>query len=122
MAEEQSSYYDENISLEGVGQIVGRKLPGKVEKNPSTNTSDSDEIGEEGFNYPVEILNTLTAPSGLPYRKLTVKIGFPVVLLRSIDSFKKHFNGVLDILKNTDSNIFLLEALAEDNGIKVLPL
>lgn len=47
------------------------------------NSIDTVVNTDEAVHYPVEFLNTIN-PAGLPYHKLTLRVGTPVMLLRNL--------------------------------------
>lgn len=71
----------------------GYKVPGEKATFLSANRVEAAETGEVGPQYPVEMLNTLTAVSVLPDHKHILKIGLSVMLLCSSDRSRVHENG-----------------------------
>lgn len=101
-----------NLPLQHINQIIGTKFLDGAITYPSADTVESDENGEDDFQYPVEMLSTLTAGSTLPdHNKLTLKLGFSVILLRNKDPLKCHVYGARYILKVTRSNLLLLSSV-----------
>lgn len=60
-------------------------LPREAVTVLSSGKVDSAEIAEDSPQYPVMVLHNLTAGTRLPDHKLTLKVGFPVMLLLNID-------------------------------------
>ncbi|KAJ8867865.1 hypothetical protein PR048_031670 [Dryococelus australis] len=60
---------------------IQNEIPGKATTYKSIDTvMNQDEV----VNYPTEFLNSLDLP-GIPQHMLTMKIGVPIILLRSIN-------------------------------------
>ena len=66
-----------------------------------------DTIVEESdaSNYPTEVLNSL-GPPGMPPHQLNLKVGTPIMLLRSLDA-PKLVNGTRLIVKQLFDNVIL---------------
>jgi hypothetical protein len=80
-----------------------QQLPGEERSYKSLDTVVEPE---ETTQYPTEFLNSLE-PKGLPPHTLTLKTGYPVMLLRNIDP-PKVCNGSRLIIKQM--NIHVMEA------------
>lgn len=83
---------------------------------------DLDENGEYGFQYSFRMLNILTTGSLLPDHTLTLKIGFPVMLPRNINPFRRHVNGARYKVKDVHTNLFMWDSFSCDNAEKILDL
>jgi hypothetical protein len=64
-------------------KVLKTKVPGQVKVYVSADRAICDNV-EEGDNYPIEFLNSLT-PSGMPPHRLLLKHGAIVMLLRNLD-------------------------------------
>ncbi len=51
-----------------------------------------DAAGGPDYSFPTEYLNTINL-SGMPNHQLSLKVGCPIILLRSLDPFKGLCNG-----------------------------
>ena len=90
-----------NINLE-----VLKCLPGPETTYKSIDTTITPE---EAVHFPVEFLNSLDI-SGMPPHKLNVKVGCPVIVLRSLDP--PHLtNGTRCKVKVLHSNVIEVEIL-----------
>lgn len=61
------------------------------------------------------MLNNLTAGSAVPDRLLSLKVGFPVLLIRSINPHQSHVNGARYVVRAVQPNLLFLESLTGDN-------
>ena len=111
-----------NRTLKLINDSVGSKFPGELRTYLSADKVESDETGEDGPQYPVELLNSLTAGSALPDHELCLKKGYPVMLLRNIDKGRGHVNGARYIVKDMKTNVVFLESLTGDNAGQMLAL
>lgn len=83
-----------------MNNVIGAKLSGEATTFLSANKVESDESGEQGVQYLVEILNTLTAGSAFLGHVLTLKILLSVMLLHNVDPLRVHVNGARHIVKS----------------------
>lgn len=75
-----------NLFLQILNEIVEDKFPGEAKIVASYDKVESDEIAENGLQYAVKMLNTLTAGSAFPNDLLTINVGIPVMLLHNVNS------------------------------------
>ena len=95
-----------NETVNTINFDVIQKFPGEVRKYKSI---DKTVTIEEATNFPVEFLNSLDIP-GLPPHILHLKIGCPVIVLRSLDP--PHLtNGTRCIIKQLHSNVLEVQIL-----------
>lgn len=94
-----------NVSLQILNEIVGTKFPGEVMSILSSDNIVTYETAEIGPQYLVEMINTLTAGSALSNHLLTLKVGFPVILLRNIDAYKIYVKSAHYIIKEIYANL-----------------
>lgn len=81
-------------------------IPGEITEYQSINRVMEQE---DATNYPIEFLNSLSAPS-LPPHKLSLKIGVPIILLRNL-SPPKLCNGTRLKVINMQQSIIEAEVL-----------
>lgn len=66
-----------SILLQNRNEKVGMRFLEKLITFPSSEKTVSDEAREDGPQYPVNVLITLTTGSSLPDHRLALKVGFP---------------------------------------------
>lgn len=110
------------MSLQSINKIVGPKFSGETTTWQSANKVESGENGKDSSHYPAELLNSLTEESALPEQRLTLKMGFFVMLLYNIGPFEGHVNGERYIVMAVHTKLFLLDSLIDDNAGKILAL
>ena len=107
-----------NVFLEEINTLAGALIPGTVRQYKSADQVENEN--ENQLRYPVEMLNTLTAGSALPDHKLLLKRGYPVMLLRNIDTENGHCNGARYIIENMTNNVlFLRLAIGSKKGARL---
>lgn len=111
-----------NISLQSINKTVYTKLLDEVTTFPNADRTYSDETVREDSQNPIEMLNTLIAGSALPAHNPTLKIEFPVMLLRNLALFGGHVSSARYIVKAVRPNFLELESLTVDNAGKILAL
>jgi hypothetical protein len=100
---------NENINY--INTQIQNELPGTRTTYKSIDTVTDPE---QAVNYPTEFLNSLE-PSGMPPHNLTLKVGSPIRLLRSLDP-PKLSNGTRLCVKRLMPNI--IEATILTGGAK----
>ena len=76
------------------------EFPGEVRVFKSVDTAMSDD---EAVQYPTELLNSLELP-GMPPHELSLKVGAPIIVLRSLEP-PKTTNGMRCIVSRLHSNV-----------------
>lgn len=74
------------------------------------------------LNIPLICWILLTAGSALLDHKLILTIDFPVMLLRYINPFKGHMNGVRCAVKAVHTSLFILESLKGHKAGKIFDM
>ena len=77
-----------NADVDEANNLMIERFPGEA-----TEYKSSDSVTDNEHQYPIEFLNSLT-PSGLPPHRLLLKKHASVMLLRNLDPYNGHVNGV----------------------------
>ena len=106
-----------------VDSINGRcilKHPGQTYPLFSADSIDSDSY--DASLYPIEFLNSLSVP-GLPPHVLNLKIGAPIILLRTIDIHSGLCNGTRLIVENIQPHCITSKIITGPgkNNIALIP-
>jgi hypothetical protein len=81
-----------NPEANQINNICASRIQGDAVVLLSSDTMGPDENGGQGYNLPVEYLNSLEV-TGLPPHKLSLKRGMPLMLMRTISHRLKRMNG-----------------------------
>ena len=84
-------------------------MPGQLQNFESADSVHAPE-GESASFFPVEYLNSITA-SGLPPHNLLLKVGAPVILLRTLNSQKGLCNGTRLLIDSIHTRILKVTIL-----------
>ena len=107
-----------NASLCEINKVVGERIPGTLRRYLSADSVDV-EYGEM-HNYSIEFLNSIPGDASLPDNELEVKVGYPVMLLRNLDTKNGHVNGARYIVERSTGNLlFLRLACGKHKGNKL---
>ncbi|XP_044591741.1 ATP-dependent DNA helicase pif1-like [Cotesia glomerata] len=89
-----------NVDVDEINFQIQQLLPGDLMSFKSIDTIVDEN---ESVNFPTEFLNSLDIP-GMPPHNLQLKIGFPIILLRNLNS-PQLCNGTRLIIKKITGNI-----------------
>ena len=78
-----------NQDVEDINQICLDEMEGDEMEYLS---ADNCIHKKDDINFPTEFLNSLT-PNSCPQHRLVLKVGAPIILMRSIDAINGHVNG-----------------------------
>lgn len=100
-------WLSERAILAGKNKDVGElndnilnDIPGQIVTYKSVDTvTNADDV----VNYPTEFLNSLDLP-GMPYHRLQLKVGVPIILLRNINQ-PRLCNGTRLVVKKVMTNL-----------------
>jgi hypothetical protein len=90
-------------------KVLKTKVAGQVKLYVSADRAICDNE-EEGDNYPIEFLNSLT-PSGMPPHRLLLKYGAIVMLLRNLDIIRGLCNGTRLIVHRLHEHVIDAEII-----------
>jgi hypothetical protein len=94
-----------NKEVSVINTMVLNYLPGAQVDFLSADSAEDTEVAN---TYPSEFLNTLEV-SGMPSRKLPLKIGAPVMLLRNLDPSARLCNGTRLIVRRFTMRVIEVE-------------
>lgn len=80
-----------NVDAEDLNKLCLDEMNGMTSIYTSVDVA-LDAAGGPDYSFPTEYLNTLSL-SGMPNHHLTLKVGCPIILLRSLNSFDGLCNG-----------------------------
>ena len=89
-----------NASVNHLNWSLMEEFPGDSHQYLSADRADSEE---DVVTYPMEFLNSLDLP-GMPAHILTLKVGSPVIVLRSIQP-PKVTNGTRCVIQKLGNNV-----------------
>ena len=105
-----------NDDVDDLNENILTKFPGQQRILMSADSVTSDD----GQQYPVEYLNSLTC-SGLPLARLALKPGCPLMLLRNIDPANGLCNGTRMILLRIKPRVLECRILGGDGKTVFIP-
>jgi hypothetical protein len=93
-----------NVNVNRLNNDLLKEFPGELQQFKSVDTAVSEE---EAVHFPVEFLNSLDLP-GLPPHILNLKVGSPIIILRSFLP-PKVTNGTWCVIRQLHKNVIELE-------------
>lgn len=96
-----------NIHLKQINTMVGAMIPGVYFTYLKSDTVQNEK--ENGLQYCVEILNTLTSGSALSDHRLLLKQEIPVMLSCNLNPLTGHVNDARYIIEKMTNNIVFLQ-------------
>ena len=109
-----------NARLPEINAVVGNMIPGEF--TPFRSADSVENAEENALRYPVELLNSLSGKGSLPDHVITLKKGFPVMLLRNIDPSNGHCNGSRYIVEKFSRTLLYLKVSVGTHKGKKLAL
>ena len=109
-----------NTDVDSINGACITKHPGQTYPLFSADSIDSDSY--DASLYPIEFLNSLSVP-GLPPHVLNLKIGAPIILLRTIDIHSGLCNGTRLIVENIQPHCITSKIITGPgkNNIALIP-
>ena len=107
-----------NAEAEVVNTSVGERLPGEYRTYLSADTVE-DMTFQDAQIYTNDFLNSIS-PNGIPPHSISLKVGMPIMLIRTLSSTLKLYNGTRLIVTGlTDNLIHARILVGKSKGLHV---